>query len=84
MLDRTASRTLAFGPHDMLDTFSPTALKRMLWRVRATLTSLSMTTESMVWPFHDQSRLNLEDFISLKDVQLSSLFFLRRRVTWVR
>lgn len=58
----------------MLDTFSPAALKDVLQPVQATLTSLKLTTGRMSWPSHDQSRLDLVEFVSLKDVSLSSLF----------
>ena len=89
MPGRTGSRyNLIDGMH-MLDTFSPALLKEILRPLQATLTSLRLDTDSMLWPSHDETELDLSDFISLKTVTLSSsllfeqgLVGLRRTGVW--
>ena len=85
MPGRTKSRYGPIDDIDMLDTFSPTLLKEILRPLRTTLTSLRLDTDSMVWPSHDQSELDLSDFISLQNVTLSSrLLFEQGLVAWLR
>ena len=81
---RTRSR---YDPVDeiyMLDTFSPAALKMISRPLRASFTSLRLDTDSMVWRSHDQSKLDLVDFISLKTVTLSSRLWFEEGPGWLR
>ena len=61
----------------MLDAFSPKSMRAMLQPVRATLRTLALQADAMLWPSHDGSILDLGHFVSLKNVKLSSLFLFR-------
>lgn len=85
MPGRTRSRYNFIDEMHMLDTFSPALLKEILRPLRDTLTNLRLDTDSMMWPSHDQSKLELTDFISLKTVTLSSRFLFEEGLAgWLR
>lgn len=56
----------------MTNIFSPVGITSLLWPLRHSLVTLSMHDKNLQWPGHDLSRLDLNEFIVLKDIFLSS------------
>ncbi|KAI4211119.1 MAG: hypothetical protein LQ351_006127, partial [Letrouitia transgressa] len=60
------NRGLAPGVMEMTGPLSPAAVSRTFGPVKSTLQDLELTSGGMLWPSHDQTRLDVSDFVALR------------------
>lgn len=64
------NRGLAPGTMEMTGPLSPAAVPRAFGPIKSTLRELTLTTGGMFWPRHDQTRLDVSDFVALRVLEV--------------
>ncbi|KAL9046053.1 MAG: hypothetical protein Q9214_001017 [Letrouitia sp. 1 TL-2023] len=64
------NRGLLPGTMEMNGPLSPAAVSRTFGPIKSTLRELQLTSGGMFWPSHDQTRLDVSDFVALRVLQV--------------